>query len=321
MDYNKLLEKALENYSRKIPEEVIKCAVSTGEFGIDWLNSLEDLVKEFEEKWKIKVKETLKGGSRAYVAKAVGENKESYVLKIEIPESVGNSDINNGVKTMLKANGKSYAKLIKYDLQKNVFLLEELGQTLKSKGFTIDEQIEIICKTLKKSWEIPIDNLDLPAGLECTVWFKEFLSGYLEKTADLNEVINKALLYLDIREKSFDSKEYVLIHGDAHADNILEDLNENNKYKFIDPDGAICEKATDLGVIMREWPEEYEENACENGKKRAEYIGLLTGVDSKAIWQWGYIQVLATALVLLEINRKEESDKLLKIAKAWNENT
>ena len=49
--------------------------------------------------------------------------------------------------------------------------------------------------------------------------------------------------------------EFVLVHGDAHGNNTLQDLSEENAFKLVDPDGIFYEKAYDLGVLMREWTE------------------------------------------------------------------
>ena len=63
---------------------------------------------------------------------------------------------------------------------------------------------------------------------------------------------------------------------------------EGNGYKLIDPDGLFYEKAYDLGVLMREWAEEYEQDPVEKGKQRCETLHQLTGVPKPGqIWEWG----------------------------------
>ena len=66
--------------------------------------------------------------------------------------------------------------------------------------------------------------------------------------------------------------EFVMIHGDAHENNTLQDLSRENAFKLIDPDGIFYEKAYDLGVLMREWPEEYEQAPLHKGSERCKYL-------------------------------------------------
>ncbi len=309
------------NIKRQLPDEVVSRVLSIGEVGEKWLNELDGLIKKIEMDWKIAVGEALEGGTHAFVAHADGKNGEKYVVKIDIPENVGGSIFMNSVNALLAANGNGYAKLYAYDEENKIYLMERLGKSVGSMGYSVNEQIKLICTALNKAWEIPLDNAKLPYGGECTAWFKEFIPQAWE---DLSypcseRVVKRALSYLNSRDEHFSEDDCVLIHGDAHATNILQDLNDAENFKFIDPDGAVYEKASDLGVLMREWHEEYEVNAYKKGQERCEYIHSLTGVDKQAIWEWGYIQTVSTGLVLLSIGRKEFGIKMLKTAESWSE--
>ncbi len=306
---------------RNLPQAVIDCAISGGEVSVKWLNDLENLIAYFEEKWQIKVSSALHGGSRSFVGKAVGADGKEYILKLEIPESIGNAEFSRGIDSLKFANGNGYARLYKYDLEKKALLMEALGKTLGSFDYSVNEKIKIICNALTKSWNIDVKNSTLPTGEDCTVWYKEFI---LESAKSQNptcdkEIVYTAVSFVDEIERNFDPNNCVLIHGDAHAGNILQSLDDENEFKFIDPDGAFYDKSADLGVIMREWQEEYEENPLEKGVQRCEYLSELTGVSKKDIWQWGFIQTVSTAFVLHQIGNKALCEKMLKTAKAWCE--
>lgn len=62
---------------------------------------------------------------------------------------------------------------------------------------------------------------------------------------------------------------------------------------------------------MREWREEYEQKPMKAGKERCAYLHHLTGVPEQAIWEWGYIQMVSTAFVMLQIGQKEIGHKRL----------
>ena len=110
--------------------------------------------------------------------------------------------------------------------------------------------------------------------------------------------------------------EYALLHGDAHGGNTLKEL-AGEDFKLIDPDGIIYEKAYDLGVLMREWVDEYEQEPLKEGKERCWYLHTLTGVSEKAIWEWGYLQTVSTAFVLLQIGQAKTGRKMLRVAECW----
>lgn len=56
---------------------------------------------------------------------------------------------------------------------------------------------------------------------------------------------------------------------------------------------------------MREWREEYKQKPMKAGKERCAYLHHLTGVPEQEIWEWGYIQMVSTAFVMLQNNFSE----------------
>lgn len=114
--------------------------------------------------------------------------------------------------------------------------------------------------------------------------------------------------------------EFVLLHGDAHGGNTLKELSGNG-FKLIDPDGIFYEKAYDLGVLMREWIDEYGQEPMKSGQERCAYLHHLTGVSEQAIWEWGYLQTVSTAFVLLKIEQEKAGQQMLRVAECWLEKT
>src|SRR5699024_1693452 len=103
-------------------------------------------------------------------------------------------------------------------------------------------------------------------------------------------LIDKALVFLESRLSNSSLETSVLVHGDAHSGNILKDMtNSKTSFKLIDPDGLVTEPAYDLGVLMREWLDDLTINPLENGRKRCLLLSEITGVNTQAIWEWGFI--------------------------------
>ena len=303
---------------RYIPPLVVSRAKSAGARGEAWLRTLDDQIADLEKQWGISVGDALTGGTHAFAAYADGKDGGRYVLKIDMPEDLG-GDFEGGVTALKIVDGRGYAKLIAWDMEKKACLLERLGKPVSALSYPVKEQLRLICSVLQKTWEIPAESAGLPTGADSIAWFRGFIGETWEK---LNRPcpqpgISRAFAYLESREKAMDPSEFVLVHGDAHGNNALQDLSEENAFKLIDPDGIFYEKAYDLGVLMREWVEEYEQDPCRSGFERCEYLHALTGVPAQAIWEWGFLQTVSTAFVLIQIGQERQGRAMLNVAESW----
>lgn len=319
---------SLHTNHRTVLPLVASRAKSAGAAGERWLAGLDNMISELEEMWNVTVGKILTGGSHAFVAEADGitrgaaSGEEKYVLKIEMPENYG-GDFLSGITVLKLADGQGYAKLYAYDAERMACLLERLGKPISELNYPIREQLRIICSTLEKSWGVPAADAGLSSGEDSVLWFREFIGKTWEK---LNrpcsrKVIDRAFAYTRAREQDMHPEEFVLLHGDAHSNNILRELTESIGFKFIDPDGIFYEKAYDLGVLMREWVEEYECDPVQKGRERCALLHRLTGVPRQAIWEWGYLQTVSTSLILLQTGRNELGRKMLRVAEHWASET
>ncbi len=317
-DYIKVqMNRQSGKFRRGLPEVVAARARSAGAVGEEWLAGLDDTVAGLERKWGITVGGVLSGGSHAFAALADGKNGEKYVLKIDIPEENG-GEFSQSMTALELAGGRGYAKVYAYDPEKKACLLERLGKPLSQLGYSVSEQMRIICGVLQKTWEIPVTSADLPNGEDCTAWFRSFIGEEWEKLGRpcSRGVIEQAFSFLKSREADMNPVGFVFIHGDAHNGNTLAELSGGG-FKLIDPDGVFYEKAYDLGVLMREWVGEYELDPLKEGLERCGYLSRLTGVPGNAIWEWGFLQTVSTALILLETGREELGRKMLRVAECW----
>lgn len=305
---------------RTVHKVVADRARSLGAVGEAWLDGLDALVSQLEEKWHISVQETLDGGSHAYVARALSPKGAPSILKIELPDETGELDFKRAIEVLETAAGTGLVKLISYDLEKRACLLEQLGASLKDLEYPVAQQMTVICTTLKQVWDLPVkENSLLPSGQESIAWFGEFIPSAWETLGRpcAEKVLQQAGAFLRCRESRLDPAKWVLLHGDAHNANLLQDPKRQGEFRFIDGEGLFYEKAYDLGVLMREWPQEYQVNPMENGKKRCAFLSELTGVESEAIWQWGFLQTVSTALLLVQTGREELGRTMLEIAEQW----
>ena len=300
----------------EVPDMVKGKAEAAGEIGREWLNSLDDIVFELENKWKIRTGKAMHGGSHALVCEACGAHDEEYVLKIEIPD-ISEEEYLYGIRALQIAGGNGYAKMFAFDKEKRACLIEKLGEPLRLCEYTPREEMRIICSALLETWKMPVDGFNLQQ--DSLAWFGSFLPDAWEKLdypCD-KAVLDLSLKYLEERKAHQRPEGYVLLHGDAHNNNTLRVPGTCGTFKLIDPEGILYERAYDLGVLMREWPNEYKSEPIYHWHERAEFLSKLTGVDAGEIRAWGYLQMVSTAFILLQIGQNELGNTMLNIASAW----
>lgn len=69
--------------------------------------------------------------------------------------------------------------------------------------------------------------------------------------------------------------------------------------------------------LCREWIDEYQPNPLQAGKERCSYLHRLTGAPAQAIWEWGYLQTVSTALCCCRLGKKKQGQKMLQVAECW----
>jgi hypothetical protein len=84
------------------------------------------------------------------------------------------------------------------------------------------------------------------------------------------------------RERAYERRRSVLVHGDVHEANALQ--AGDGTFKLIDPVGLRAEPACDLGTIVRCTPD-----VGDDLRARADRLAARTGVDATAIWEWGTV--------------------------------
>lgn len=304
-------------WHERLPASVTGRAHSLGESGSQWLNNLDNYVPELENTWDIRVTDVLSGGSHAFIGAAVNPAGRKYVLKIELPDYPLVNFL-RGAEMLNRANGMGYCRIYAIDLDKRAVLLERLGDALKESQLSPEMQMTILCRALEQTWNLPLNTEESARDDNNYHWFRTYIPHtWQELDRPCSEkVVESAMHYVDWLSSRTDPAQYVWIHGDAHNANMLR-VPGTNQYKFIDPDGKIFERSYDVGVLMREWPDSYDASPYETGRERSHFLSKLTGIPAQDIWAWGYLQMVATALILLQIGQTALGRKMLSIAEHW----
>ena len=69
---------------------------------------------------------------------------------------------------------------------------------------------------------------------------------------------------------------------------------------------------------MREYIDEYRVDPLNLGIKRSQLLSELCSVDEMRIFMWGYLHMVATALILMDMKQDELANKMLFIASKWS---
>ena len=300
-----------------LPKAIRLRARSVGPTGERWVATLEETVSSLALKWQFVPKEIRKGGSESLILAVALKDDSPAVLKVGLP---GVCDCKTESHVLRIANGTAYPRLLEHDEEYNALLVERLGARLSDSDLPVSQQIEVLCQTLQEAW-IPLQSSQgFMTGGEKARWLMEFIESVWR---DLGKPCAEgaqelALSFAAEREAAFDPNNSVLVHGDAHSHNTLRSFDKKGGYKFVDPDGLFAEPAYDLGISMRGWNDELlVGDAITLGQARCRTLASLTGIDERAIWQWGFIERVSTGLLMLQIGMTQSGVRTLAVADLW----
>jgi streptomycin 6-kinase len=301
----------------EVPVEVRRTAEARGAEGRRWLADLGAVVAELERAWDVVVGAALRGGSDSYVAEATTGDGQPAILKVALP----GDGATHQIETLLHADGRGYVRLLRHDIERQAMLQERLGAPLGELGLPVRAQLEVICSTLRRAWEVTPEP-SFQSGADKAAWLGEFIAATwreLNHPCD-EEVIECALSFVEARRRAFDPDRAVLVHGDAHCSNTLMVLDDAPlaaaRFKLVDPDGLFAEPACDLAVPMREYSQQLldADDTLRAARGRCAYLSRLTAAEPHAIWEWGFMERVSTGLLALRAGRERLGKEMLAVA-------
>jgi streptomycin 6-kinase len=139
----------------------------------------------------------------------------------------------------------------------------------------------------------PAPDAGLPTGAEKGRWLIDFITRLWDELDRpcTERAVDYALQCAARRISAHDDERAVLVHGDVHQWNVLQSADG---YRLVDPDGLLAEAEYDLGIVMREDPEEMLDG---DEDVRARWLATRTGLDADAIVEWGAVERVSTGLL------------------------
>lgn len=290
-----------------VPEVVRNKLVRLG--AQQWLDDLPELVASIEADWSITVGRPFAGGTESFVAEATLDDGTPAVLKLLIPDTSDAVMCNEAVALRL-TKGEGCVLLLREDPSRGALLLERLGRPLQEFGLPLRQRQEILVSCAARVWR-PATGCGLPTGAEKADWLGQFITQTWEETdrpCSLRSV-EHTLRCVARRRNAHDDERAVLVHGDVHQWNALE---ASAGFKLVDPDGLLAEPEYDLGIIMREDPEELLSGG--DPYDRARWLADRTGRDPAAIWEWGVVERVSTGLLCTRIGLQPAGRAMLMAA-------
>jgi streptomycin 6-kinase len=240
------------------------------------------------------------------------------VVKVAIPEGLdAHGPFTAELLALQLGDGHGYVRLLHADVEDRVLVLEGLGRSLAELGVPIAAQIEALTATLRPTWRRVPDARGLRSGADQAAFLRRFVrSTWAELAGPCPEaVVARAEELAARREAAFDPSTAVLVHGDAHPANVLED--PAGGFKLIDPEGLRSEPAHDLAIALRDWTDELL--AGDPVGDAIAWCGQLAdraGVDARAIWEWTFVERVSTGLFILRLGDPRGA-RFLEVAQRW----
>ena len=291
----------------QIPEVVRNRAIAEGHAA--WVDDLAALVRGLERDWSIRVGRPHEEGTEAFVAEAVLDDGTPAVLKVLVPRRDGGFDDHEATVLRL-AGGNGCPVLHRDDPERGALLMERLGPSMFALGVPYEQRLPHLCDAAAKIWR-PAPDAGLPTTAEKADWLIDFVTDAweaLDRPCAEPTVEQAVECGRRRRSRTADDDRSVLLHGDVHQWNALQ---AGAGFKLVDPDGLLGEPEYDLGVILREDP---DEPLAADPMATARWMANRHGCDADAIWDWSVIERVSTGLVATQIDLQPVGRELLAFA-------
>ncbi len=282
-----------------------------------WTQELPHKVKEALNQYGLTFLTAVEGGSESYLALAQDCTGIQRILKVLMPSD---AYVSAEIAGLQAANGRGYVRILEADASKNIVVMERLGSPIAESGLSVQAQMSQVTRALQESWQADTDGQELVPGERKADWLENHLRhtpGKIGMKFDPKS-IHQALDLIENRRAVWQRPEFVLAHGDPHEYNTLAVSNEQaGDYRLVDPDGMLFEAAYDLGILLRNWIDTYQQ-ADPAGEllRRAIWLSEETAVEKNAIISWGLVEIVSTGIHLAELGYVGEAKDYLQLGEA-----
>jgi streptomycin 6-kinase len=268
---------------------------ASGTRGAMWLKELPDLISDCQKTWSLNKLTLVENLSFNCVLRANRQDDSSPVI---LKLAISSPELKQEIRALQIYNGHGAVKLLEVDLDKGACLLEALlpGGTLKPFFPENDENAtQIMLDVMKK-----LHQHKLPSDLSGFPTIENWLSALNNKNElPFSSWITRAKRIATRLLKT--QGHMVLLHGDLHHENILQN---NNEWISIDPKGVLGETAYEVGSFVRNpMPELLQyPDPLKLIKKRLELCSSNLNIEMTRLIHWCFVQAVLSACWAYEDN-------------------
>lgn len=279
-------------------EEYVKKIIALrGDVGGKWLQDLPKIIRQYEQKWNIKVFSPF-DLTYNYVAPAQTVKGEHVVLKISFPDNQG---FISEIEALNFFDGQGSIRVLQENRDNLAMLLEKAEPGDRVRTVSPDsKQISLVSAVLKNLHKpiSPKNNFPFPTIPDWAKAFDRYKKKFTKKSGPVPSwMFDKAEDIFTQYPK--DNKEVVLLHGDLHSDNIL---SSGKEWLAIDPSGLIGEREFELGAYLRNPYYDYPKGSNYKNLERDRILQFSDelGFDKKRILDWAFACAVISLLWFLE---------------------
>ncbi|MBF0206532.1 MAG: phosphotransferase [Oligoflexia bacterium] len=308
MDINSMIDM---NFKQKVRD-------TFGATGDAWLQRLPAIVTKYADLWKINLIRTVVNLSHNFIMYATDAHNVKVILKIGIPSKSLESEII----ALIAYDGNGCVKLLEYDLDDGVMLLEDAEMGMNLSELTLsgrdEEAVRIVVEIIEK-----LNLKNSPATVPATIaahqnnqnskradvtnlasfaQVEDWLHGFKELHMHLVSEKTDGLFSVEIAERA--EKEYcqllsssnkrVLLHGDLHHSNIL--WGKRGPWVAIDPKGVWGDPVFEVAAFTRNPVHDLLDLGGHNlkmlTKRRIELFSRYLSMDTNRIWSVSFAQAV-----------------------------
>lgn len=291
----------------RLPDKFVRTMKSIHkENANEWLRNFDKMIADYEERWELKIQDPF-DLSYNFVAPAIRNDGEEVVLKVVLSRKEFLAEL----ETIKRMKGKGMVKLLEYDSEIGVMILERLSPGITLAEIESDEEAARIAAQIMKSLWIAA-----PEGTNIqTVTDREHsLKRIIQNNQDGFEQISKEMLQealLIFEQLNSEINNPYLLHGDLHHYNILKD---GDSWVSIDPKGLIGDREYDvIQYLLNKLP---EKNVKKTIEKRIDIFVEELNLDKERVLLRGFSHaVLATCWTIEDGNFSNEFLKTIEVFK------
>ncbi|MCM3718058.1 aminoglycoside phosphotransferase family protein [Fictibacillus phosphorivorans] len=222
----------------------------------EWLCNFGNQMALFEQKWGLSIHEPF-DLSFNFVAPATRKNREEVVVKAVLSDK----EFRRELEVLKRMKGSGMVKLLEYDQDQGVMLLERLRP-----GYTLaevedeEEAARIASHIMKSLWVTASHHSDIETVMDRENSLKRIARQHTHGFGPISsELICTALKVF--KQLNREIQEPYLLHGDLHHYNILKN---GHSWMAIDPKGLIGDREYDvIQYLLNNLPETNQKEIIE----------------------------------------------------------